>query len=71
MALPMSCTSPCTVPMTMRPLASAACAFEGGVGDLGGPGHGVGAHHQLGEEELAALEELADLLDALDEAVLP
>ena len=45
-------------------------ALEGGVGDLGGAGHGVRAHHELGEEDLAALEEVADLLDAFDEAVL-
>ena len=53
-----------------RALGLGGLALEGGVDDLGGAGHGVGAHHQLGEEDLAALEELADLLDALDEAVL-
>src|SRR5450759_856583 len=51
------------------PLGLGGRAFEGGVGDRGSSGHGVGAHHQLGQEELAALEELADLLDALDEAL--
>src|SRR5674476_1419619 len=51
------------------PLGLGGRAFEGGVGDRGSSGHGVGAHHQLGEEELAALEELADLLDAFDEAL--
>ena len=32
--------------------------------------HGLGPLHQLGEEELALTEEVADLLDALDEALV-
>ena len=51
------------------PLASAAPPSRAALHDLGGAGHGVGRHHELGQEDLAALEELADLLDALDEAV--
>ena len=68
MVLPMSCTSPCTVPMTTVPFFSAVALGQGRVADLGRAGHGVGREHELGQEHLAALEQVAHLGDAGDEA---
>ena len=64
--------SPATVPATATPSGSAAAAggVDGGLQDGHGGLHRLGALDQLGEEELALAEEVADLLDALDEALV-
>ena len=70
--LPISWMSPATVPATATPsvLRLAAGGVDGGLQDGHGGLHGLGALDQLGEEELALAEEVADLLDALDEALV-
>ena len=50
--------------------AASAGGVEGGLQDGDGGLHRLGALDQLGEEELALAEEVADLLDALDEALV-
>ena len=72
MVLPISWMSPATVPATATPRVRAALLgrVEGGLQDGHRGLHGLGPLDQLGQEELAAAEEVADLLDALDEALV-
>jgi hypothetical protein len=51
-------------------LAAALLLVELGLQNSHGGLHGLGALHQLGQEELTLAEEVADLLDALDEALV-
>ena len=51
-------------------LAALLGGVQGGLQDGHGGLHGLGALDQLGQEELALAEEVADLLDALDEALV-
>ncbi len=70
--LPISWMSPATVPATRRAegLAAAAGGVDGRLQDGHGGLHRLGPLDELGQEELTLGEQVADLLDALDEAVV-
>ena len=67
--LPMSCTSPLTVPIRNLPIVSTPVSASSGRSTLHRAGHRPAGDQHLGDEEVAALEPGADLLQRGDQRV--
>ena len=68
--LPMSCTSPLTVPITIVPIVCDPGLGQQRAQDLQRPGHGLAGDEHLGHEEVTPLEPGPDLFQRRDQRLV-